>query len=72
MATHGALVEDRSGLAVKGITTLAGGHLLESFHDLANFAEIAGGLTFGMIVGTTIAVLILGRARAGGGRPLVL
>jgi uncharacterized membrane protein YjjB (DUF3815 family) len=68
----GVFVLTVGSTALRGITTLAGGHLLESFHDLANFAEIAGGLTFGMIVGTTIAVLILGRARTSGGRPLVL
>jgi uncharacterized membrane protein YjjB (DUF3815 family) len=59
-------------MALRGITTLAGDHLLEGFHDLANFTEIAGGLTFGMIVGTTVAVLFLRRTTVGGGNPQVL
>ena len=29
----------------------AGGHLLESFHDMVTFADIAGALTFGATVG---------------------
>jgi uncharacterized membrane protein YjjB (DUF3815 family) len=59
----GVFVLTVGSMALRGITTLAGGHLLESFHDLANFTEIAGGLTFGMVVGTTIAVVLLRRTR---------
>lgn len=66
----GVFVLTVGSMALRGITTLAGGHLLESFHDLANFTEIAGGLTFGMIVGTTVAVTLL--RRTAGGRPRVL
>lgn len=66
----GVFVLTVGSMALRGITTLAGGHLLESFHDLANFTEIAGGLTFGMIVGTTAAVVLLRRLRAE--RPLPL
>src|SRR5260370_10566820 len=36
-ATHGALVEDRSGLAVRGLTTLAGGG------DPGDRGEVKGG-----------------------------
>jgi uncharacterized membrane protein YjjB (DUF3815 family) len=68
----GVFVLTVGSMALRGITTLAGGHLVESFHDLANFTEIAGGLTFGMIVGTTIAVLLLRRTSADGGRLRVL
>jgi len=64
----GVFVLTVGSMALRGITTLAGGHLLESFHDLANFTEIAGGLTFGMVVGTTIAVAFLRRTRAGTGQ----
>lgn len=68
----GVFVLTVGSMALRGITTLAGGHLLESFHDLANFTEIAGGLTFGMVVGTTIAVAFLRRTRADSGHPRVL
>lgn len=68
----GVFVLTVGSMALRGITTLAGGHLLESFHDLANFTEIAGGLTFGMIVGTTVAVVLLRRAKLDGGHPRVL
>ena len=68
----GVFVLTVGSMALRGITTLAGGHLLESFHDLANFTEIAGGLTFGMIVGTTVAVAFLRRIKAGGDHLRVL
>jgi uncharacterized membrane protein YjjB (DUF3815 family) len=64
----GVFVLTVGSIALRGITTLAGGHLLESFHDLSNFTEIAGGLTFGMVVGTTVAVAILRRTKAGAGQ----
>jgi uncharacterized membrane protein YjjP (DUF1212 family) len=67
----GVFVLTVGSIALRGITTLAGGHLLESYHDLANFTEIAGGLTFGMVVGTTIAVAFLRRTRAGGEHSLL-
>ncbi|MGP0107760.1 MAG: threonine/serine exporter family protein [Acidimicrobiales bacterium] len=57
----GVFVLTVGSMALRGITTLAGGHLLESFHDLANFTEIAGALTFGLICGTSIGVAILRR-----------
>ncbi len=66
----GVFVLTVGSMALRGITTLAGGHLLESFHDLANFTEVAGGLTFGMIVGTTVAVVVL--RRMGSSRPRML
>ena len=56
-------------MTLRGITTLAGGHVLERFHDLADFTEIAG-LAFGMIVGMTVAVVFL--RRIGGGHLGVL
>jgi uncharacterized membrane protein YjjB (DUF3815 family) len=68
----GVFVLTVGSMALRGITTLAGGHLLESFHDLANFTEIAGGLTFGMVVGTTIAVVFLRRTKVDHGHPRVL
>ena len=68
----GVFVLTVGSMALRGITTLAGGHLLESFHDLANFTEVAGGLTFGMIVGTTIAVALLRRTKAGAGHTRLL
>jgi len=68
----GVFVLTVGSMALRGITTLAGGHLLESFHDLANFTEVAGGLTFGMIVGTTIAVALLRRTKAGVGHTRLL
>ena len=68
----GVFVLTVGSMALRGITTLAGGHLLESFHDLANFTEIAGGLTFGMIVGSTIAVVLLRHSRSVEGNPRLL
>jgi uncharacterized membrane protein YjjB (DUF3815 family) len=60
----GVFVLTVGSMALRGLTTLAGGHLLESFHDLANFTEIAGALTFGLIVGTSIGVAVLRRLRS--------
>jgi uncharacterized membrane protein YjjB (DUF3815 family) len=68
----GVFVLTVGSMALRGITTLAGGHLMESFHDLANFTEIAGGLTAGMVVGTTIAVAFLRRNRTAGSQPVLL
>jgi uncharacterized membrane protein YjjP (DUF1212 family) len=55
----GVFVLTVGSMALRGLTTLAGGHLMESFRDLSTFTEIAGGLTFGMIVGTTLGVALL-------------
>lgn len=65
----GVFVPIVGSMALRGITTLAGGHLLERFHDLADFTEIAG-LALGTIIGTTVAVVFL--RRIGGGHPRAL
>ena len=46
-------------MALRGRTTLAGGHPIESFHDMATFSRVAGSLSLGLIVGTSAGVLIL-------------
>jgi uncharacterized membrane protein YjjP (DUF1212 family) len=68
----GVFVLTVGSMALRGITTLAGGHILESFHDMANFTEVAGGLTCGMVVGTTIAVAYLRQRKAVDGHLRVL
>jgi uncharacterized membrane protein YjjB (DUF3815 family) len=55
----GVFVLTVGSMALRGITTLAGGHLLESFGDLATFIKVASALSFGLIVGTSIGVAIL-------------
>jgi uncharacterized membrane protein YjjP (DUF1212 family) len=55
----GVFVLTVGSVALRGLTTLAGGHLMESFHDLSNFVQVAGGLTFGLIIGTSIGVALL-------------
>ena len=58
----GVFVLTVGSMAFRGLTTLEGGHLLESFHDLVTFANIAGALTFGLIIGTTAGIAILRRS----------
>jgi len=55
----GVFVLTVGSMALRGITTLAGGHLLESFGDLATFIKVASALSFGLIVGTSIGVAVL-------------
>ncbi len=55
----GVFVLTVGSMALRGITTLAGGHLLESFGDLATFVKVASALSFGLIVGTSIGMSIL-------------
>jgi len=55
----GVFVLTVGSMALRGLTTLAGGHLIESFHDLATFSRVAGSLSLGLIVGTSAGVLIL-------------
>ena len=55
----GVFVLTVGSMALRGITTLAGGHLIESFRDLTAFSRVAGSLSLGLIVGTTIGMLIL-------------
>ena len=57
----GVFVLTVGSMALRGLTTLAGGHLIESFHDLATFARVAGSLSLGLIVGTSVGVLLLRR-----------
>jgi uncharacterized membrane protein YjjB (DUF3815 family) len=57
----GVFVLTVGSMALRGLTTLAGGHLIESFHDLATFARVAGSLSLGLIVGTSAGVLLLRR-----------
>ncbi len=57
----GVFVLTVGSMALRGLTTLAGGHLIESFHDLATFSRVAGSLSLGLIVGTSAGVLILRR-----------
>ncbi len=54
----GVFVLTVGSMALRGITTLAGGHLIESYHDLTTFASVAGSLSLGLIVGTSIGSLI--------------
>ena len=54
----GVFVLTVGSMALRGITTLAGGHLIESFHDLTTFARVAGSLSLGLIVGTSIGTLL--------------
>jgi uncharacterized membrane protein YjjB (DUF3815 family) len=55
----GVFVLTVGSMALRGLTTLAGGHLIESFHDMATFARVAGSLSLGLIVGTSAGVMIL-------------
>ena len=55
----GVFVLTVGSMALRGITTLAGGHLLASFGDLTTFIKVASALSFGLIVGTSIGVAIL-------------
>ena len=55
----GVFVLTVGSMALRGITTLAGGHLVESFGDLATFIKVASALSFGLIVGTSLGVAIL-------------
>ena len=55
----GVFVLTVGSMALRGITTLAGGHLLASFGDLATFIRVASALSFGLIVGTSVGVAIL-------------
>ncbi|MGA2835279.1 MAG: threonine/serine exporter family protein [Acidimicrobiales bacterium] len=57
----GVFVLTVGSMALRGLTTLAGGHLIESFHDLATFSRVAGSLSLGLIVGTSIGTLLLRR-----------
>lgn len=57
----GVFVLTVGSMALRGITTVAGGHLLESFGDLATFLRVASALSFGLIVGTSIGMAILRR-----------
>ena len=59
----GVFVLTVGSMALRGITTLAGGHLLASFGDLATFVKVASALSFGLIVGTSIGVAILRSVR---------
>ncbi len=54
----GVFVLTVGSMALRGITTLAGGHLIESYHDLSTFASVAGSLSLGLIVGTSIGSLV--------------
>jgi uncharacterized membrane protein YjjP (DUF1212 family) len=55
----GVFVLTVGSVALRGLTTLAGGHLMESYHDLSEFVQVAGGLTFGLIIGTSVGVALL-------------
>ena len=57
----GVFVLTVGSMALRGLTTLAGGHLIESFHDLATFSRVAGSLSLGLIVGTSIGTLLVRR-----------
>jgi uncharacterized membrane protein YjjP (DUF1212 family) len=61
MIIGGVFVLTVGSVALRGITTLAGGDHVKSFHDMASFAKIAGALTFGLIVGTAAGVAVLAR-----------
>jgi uncharacterized membrane protein YjjB (DUF3815 family) len=60
----GVFVLTVGSMALRGLTTMAGGHLLESFHDMVTFTNIAGALTFGLIIGTTAGIATLRRSVA--------
>jgi len=57
----GVFVLTVGSMALRGITTLAGGDVVESFHDMATFSRVAGSLSLGLIVGTSIGVVLLKR-----------
>jgi uncharacterized membrane protein YjjB (DUF3815 family) len=61
----GVFVLTVGSMALRGITTAAGGNLVESFKDFADFCLIAGGLSFGLIVGTTAGISILRKSNPG-------
>ena len=58
----GVFVLTVGSMALRGITTAAGGNLVESFKDFTDFCLIAGGLSFGLIVGTTAGISLLRRS----------
>ena len=60
----GVFVLTVGSMALRGITTLAGGHLIDSFHDLTTFARVAGSLSLGLIIGTSIGMLFVRRRSA--------
>ncbi len=60
----GVFVLTVGSMALRGLSTLAGGHILESFHDFSEFVKIAGSLSFGLIVGTSIGVAVTRRRSA--------
>ena len=62
----GVFVLTVGSMALRGLTALAGGGLVESMHDLSDFMQIAGGLTFGLILGMGLGATVL-RRRYGAG-----
>ena len=58
----GVFVLTVGSMALRGLTTLAGGNLIESFHDFGTFTRIAGSLSLGLIVGTSLGMLVVRRS----------
>ncbi len=61
MILGGVFVLTVGSMALRGITTAASGNLIDSFKDFTDFALIAGGLSFGLIVGTGFGLAVLRR-----------
>ena len=57
----GVFVLTVGSMALRGITTAAGGYLIDSLHDMADFARVAGSLSLGLIVGTSIGVALISK-----------
>ena len=60
----GVFVLTVGSMALRGLTTLAGGDVVTSFHDMGTFCRVAGSLTFGLIVGTAAGIAWLRRRDA--------
>jgi uncharacterized membrane protein YjjB (DUF3815 family) len=57
----GVFVLTVGSMALRGITTLAGGDVIASFHDITTFSRVAGSLSLGLIVGTSLGMLMVKR-----------
>lgn len=64
MVLGGVFVLTVGSMALRGITTAASGNLIDSFKDFTDFTLIAGGLSFGLIVGTGFGMAIVRRRSA--------
>jgi uncharacterized membrane protein YjjB (DUF3815 family) len=61
MILGGVFVLTVGSMALRGITTATSGNLVDSFRDFTDFVLIAGGLSFGLIVGTGLGLNVLRR-----------